>query len=211
MSIATWMTRCSARPPTTSSRPAARAASATALMRATLDANVVTATRWGASLTSSAMVLATSRSDGELPSRMAFVESPTSASTPSSPSAVRRASSGLPPMVGVASIFQSPVCRIVPSGVRMAIALLSGIEWDISINSTSNGPGLKAAVERDLADRNLLPVAVLGELRLQHAGREGRGVHRHAETRPQLDHRADVILVRVRDDDAGQAHSFLPR
>src|SRR6185312_3964612 len=73
-----------ARPTTTTSRPAALAASATALRRATLEAKVVTATRPLAALTSLVMVAATSVSEGERPSRTALVESPTSASTPAS-------------------------------------------------------------------------------------------------------------------------------
>src|SRR5919198_706639 len=56
-----------ARPTTTTSRSAARAASATARMRATLEAKVVTATRAGARAISSARILATSVSDGERP------------------------------------------------------------------------------------------------------------------------------------------------
>src|SRR4029079_5657842 len=35
-------------------------------------------------------------------------------------------------------------------------------------------------------------------------GGERRGVDRRLETRPQLDHGADMVLVRVRDDDAGE-------
>ena len=65
--------------------------------RATLEAKVVTATRPLAAFTSSAMVLATSASEGERPSRTALVESPISASTPASPSSrSRRSSVGAP-------------------------------------------------------------------------------------------------------------------
>ena len=46
--------------------------------------------------------------------------------------------------------------------------------------------------------------AVLGELCLQHAGGERRRKDRRIEPRPQVDHRADVVLVRVRQDDAGE-------
>ena len=61
---------------------------ATARMRATLEAKVVTATRPVAPAISSRSVLATSASDGERPSRTALVESPISARQPSSPSAL---------------------------------------------------------------------------------------------------------------------------
>ena len=46
-------------------------------------------------------------------------------------------------MTGVGSIFQSPVCSTVPSGVRMMSAFDSGIEWAIETNSMSNGPSVK--------------------------------------------------------------------
>ena len=58
-----------ARPATTSCRPALLAASATARMRATLEAKMVTTTRRLAPVMSPASERATSRSDGERPSR----------------------------------------------------------------------------------------------------------------------------------------------
>ena len=88
----------------------------------------MTATRAGADRMSSASVFATSASEGERPSRIALVRSPTSASTPVSPSAASRAASVGAPITGVGSIFQSPVCSTVPCGVRIASAFDSGIE-----------------------------------------------------------------------------------
>ena len=129
-----------ARPITTTSRSQARAASAAARMRATLEAKVVMATRRFAVLTRSRSVSATSASDGERPSRTAFVESHTSARTPSAPRARSLASSVGGPSTGVGSSFQSPVWSTAPSGVRMIRALDSGIEWATETNSTSNGP-----------------------------------------------------------------------
>jgi len=69
-----------------------------------------------------------------------LVESPTSASTPSSPIAASRAASVGKPITGVGSIFQSPVCSTVPAEVRIASACDSGIECATGMNSTSNGP-----------------------------------------------------------------------
>ena len=43
-------------------------------------------------------------------------------------------------MNGRLSSFQSPVCKTMPSGVRIASADDSGTECDIVTNSTSNGP-----------------------------------------------------------------------
>jgi hypothetical protein len=62
-------------------------------MRATFEAKMVTATRCGASAIKLRSVLATSASLGLEPSRTMLVESQMSASTPSSPSARKRASS----------------------------------------------------------------------------------------------------------------------
>ena len=88
------MTRYMARPTTTSSRPAARAAFATERMRATLEAKVVTATRWRRLADEAGRASPRRRPPtASTPSRMALVESQTSASTPSSPSALSRASS----------------------------------------------------------------------------------------------------------------------
>ena len=112
-------------------------------MRATLDANVVTAMRPVAPAISSRSVFATSASEGERPSRTALVESPISARQPSSPSALSFASSVGGPMIGVGSSFQSPVCSTLPSGVRMISAFDSGIECDTETSSTSNGPTSK--------------------------------------------------------------------
>ena len=108
------MMRCMARPATTSCRPALWAASATARMRATLEAKMVTATRRLAPLMMPASERATSSSEGERPSRSALVESQIMAVTPSAPSAARRSVSVGAPITGVASSFQSPVCSTMP-------------------------------------------------------------------------------------------------
>ena len=104
---------------------------------------MVTATRRLAPRISSASERVTSSSEGERPSRSALVELHTIAVTPSSPSCVSLAMSVGAPITGVGSIFQSPVCSTSPSGVRMATALGSGIEWATEISSRSNGPTVK--------------------------------------------------------------------
>lgn len=75
-----------------------------------------------------------------MPSRIALVESQISTSTPSRPISRSRFSSVGALVSGVSSSFQSPVWSTVPSGVRIASAAGSGIEWDMEINSTSKGP-----------------------------------------------------------------------
>ena len=131
--------------------PAARAASATARRRADIrgegrDRDAAPAPF----LISSASVLATSASEGERPSRTALVESPTSARQPSSPSARSFFSSVASPRIGVGSIFQSPVCSTLPSGVRMMSAFDSGIECAMVTSSTSNGPTSKRLPSRTM-------------------------------------------------------------
>ena len=64
------------------------------------------------------------------------------ASTPSSPMRCSVASSVTSPSSGSGSIFQSPVWRTVPSGVRIASPFGSGIEWVRVISSSSNGPSV---------------------------------------------------------------------
>ena len=75
-----------------------------------------------------------------MPSRTALVESQISADNPSAPSALSRASSVGALVSGFSSSFQSPVCSAAPSGVRITTADGSGIECDMVISSTSNGP-----------------------------------------------------------------------
>ena len=150
----------------------------------------------------SARLLATSRSEGERPSRMALVESQISASTPSSPIASSRGPSVLGGSTGVSSIFQSPVWMTVPAGVRMASAFDSGIEWATSISSMSNGPRVKRARDGMTLRSIFGAPGSLQALGLEQSGGELGGVDGHAELRPQMDQRAEMILMRVGEDDA---------
>ena len=97
--------------------------------RATLEAKDATATPLPAyfpiNLTNS------SRTPSSLPAKpgeKTFVLSQIMAKMPSSPTAFKALESTGSPICGASSIFQSPVCRIVPSSVRIAKALGSAIE-----------------------------------------------------------------------------------
>ena len=128
------------RPPdSTGCRPAATAASATLSTRATLEAKQVTATRPLRPLTSSSRLARTVASEPASPSTKTLVLSHTMASAPSSPMRCSIASSVTSPSSGSGSIFQSPVCKIVPNRVRIASALGSRIECVMVISSSSNG------------------------------------------------------------------------
>ena len=94
------------------------------------------------------------------------------------------------------------VCRIVPSGVRIARPLGSGMEWVRVIRCRSNGPSRISPSSADLGDRRRVHQPVLTQLLAQQIGGERRGVDRRLETRPQPGDRADVVLVGVGDHDA---------
>ena len=70
----------------------------------------------------------TSDSDPALPGLKMLVESHIIADTPSSPIFFNLSSSILFPINGLGSIFQSPVCKIVPKGVLILNPLGSKIE-----------------------------------------------------------------------------------
>ena len=70
-------------------------------------------------------------------------------------------------------------------------------------------PDIEAGALRHLDNGHLGCVGVLLELALEQVRRELGYVDGRAQARPHLGHRADVILMRVRDEDAGEAFPFL--
>ena len=64
-------------------------------------------------------------------------------------------------------------------------------------------PGREAAVEWNNLHGHVAPTAVIGHLRFQHAGRERRHIDRTLQPRPQFQHRTNMVLVRMRDDETG--------
>ena len=132
--------RCIERPTRQLRGHVSRAAFATDSERATLEAKAVTATRPFNVPISSNRLSRTRASEPHSPGTSALVESQTSASTPSSPSFLNVAASVTSPISGSGSSFQSPVCTIMPSGVLIASALGSRIEWVMETKSISKGP-----------------------------------------------------------------------
>jgi hypothetical protein len=65
-------------------------------------------------------------------------------------------------------------------------------------------PDVEPAAERLLDDLDRMEQAGLRELQAQDRGGERRRVDRAAEPRPQMADRADMVLMRVGDDEAGQ-------
>ena len=195
----------------TTSRPARCAAAATARRRATFEAKVVTATRCGASAMRRSSTTATSPSLGLTPSRMALVESETSASTPSWPSAARRSSS-----VGEAEARRRVELPVAAYGgpCRAACGWRarsdSGMECETGMYSTSNGPTVTRSPLAHDGDRDFRRVRLAGALGLEQGRRERRHVDRHLELRPEIDQRAEMVLVRMGDDDAGELGPCAP-
>jgi len=118
------------------------------------------------------MVFATSASEGERPSRTALVESPISAARrprQARASAARRSERRL---IGVGSIFQSPVCSTVPAEVWIASAWDSGIGMRDRNELDTERPEIDAAAGANHRDRDLRRVALGGAFGREQSGAE---------------------------------------
>ena len=85
------------------------------------------------------MLFLTSSSDPDLPMLKTFVESHIIAKTPSSPISFNLSELIFPPINGLGSTFQSPVCNIFPTGVSIFSPLGSSIECVNVTNSILKG------------------------------------------------------------------------
>ena len=104
------------------------------------------------------------------------------------------------PSSGSWSILKSPVCSTVPAGVATKIASASGIEWLTATNSRSNGPTFARLALDDHHGDAVDPVLL--QLRLEQREGEPRAEDRDVlALAQQVGHRADVVLVRVRQHD----------
>ena len=65
-------------------------------------------------------------------------------------------------------------------------------------------PELEAAAERHDLDRNIRRARFAQPLGLEQRGRERRRIDRAAQARPQIEQRAEMILVRVGEHEAGE-------
>ena len=199
-----------ARPTTTTSRSAARAASATARKRATFEAKVVTATRPRAVLISSAIVFA----DIGFRRRAAFAHGIGGIADQRETAFLAQRAQLL--LVGAdrrgsasdrsSSRRCAAQCR---SGVRMMSAFDSGIECAIVTSSTSNGPTLKRLPSGTMVTGISGAPGSLGAFGLEQRGGEWRGVDRHLQPRPQIEQRAEMILMRVGEHEPGKILALL--
>ncbi len=71
------------------------------------------------------------------------------------------------------------------------------------------GSRLESAGERDLDDRHLSRDIRIVQLAAQHRGREGRGPDRSAEPLPEIGHGAEMILMRMGQNQADEILSPL--
>ena len=105
------------------------------------------------------------------------------------------------PSTGVWSNLKSPVWTTVPTGVRRAMPIASGIEWPIRNGTTVNGPigQLVARLERE---QRVVVELVLLDLVAQQAAGERARVHGDArELGQHVGQAADVVLVGVGDQE----------
>ena len=191
------------RPTTATLRPVWTATSIACCIRWTFEANEATSTRpWRCGMIWR-NASPTSRSEPVNPRRSAFVESHSSRSTPRLPSSASRPTSVRKPSTGVWSSFQSLVCSTRPASVSITTATLSGIECAIRTNSSRNGPICdRLALGIDLAQLGRVQQPVLVELRLDQPERQPRRPDlRHPHLAHEVRERADVVLVRMREDD----------
>src|SRR5439155_14219488 len=70
-------------------------------------------------------------------------------------------------------------------------------------------PDGESAVECDDIDRNVRCARLAPALGLEQRGREWGGVDRHLQLRPQIEEGAEMIFVRVGQDDAEEIAAFL--
>ena len=168
------------------------------------DAKQVTATRPRRPRISADRLWRTSASLPEWPSTIALVESQIIASTPRSPSAAKAASSVGGPSSGcgielpVAGVQQQPVRRVDHQRLRLRDRVRDAHEPQRERRQ------IDRAARRDDMQLHLVEQLHLGQLAPQHRGGERRGIDRTAQLRPQPGHGADVVLVRVGDDQPDQ-------
>ena len=123
-------------PETATLRPFLAAASIICCTLCTFDAKVATIIRLLQPLKICSNFSPTLLSLIAYPGRSTFVLSERTARTPSFPSSPSLARSIISPTIGVVSILKSPIWITVPTGVLIARAAESAIEWLVRTNST---------------------------------------------------------------------------
>ena len=198
-----------ARPTTTISRSARRAASATALMRATLEAKVVTATRRGAFTISSVK----RPGDVGLRRRAALADriggiadqhvAALGAERPQLGLVGRRTQHRRRIELPVAGVQHVAVGRAQNQRVGFRDRMRDRDKLDVE------RPDVEARAERHLGDRDFRHAVFALALGFEQRRGERRRIDRHLELRPEVEHRAVVVLVGVGEHDAGDVAALL--
>ena len=124
---------------------------------------------------------------------------------PAFPSSPSRARSIMPPWIGVGSILKSPVNTTVPTGVRMAKATASAMEWFTWMNSTVKHPAFTTSPALWVTSLTLSARPVLLQLQLDQTGGHGGCRGSGQLTLPHgVGDGTDVVLVAVGDEHAPQ-------
>ena len=105
------------------------------------------------------------------------------------------------PSTGVWSNLKSPVWTTIPTGVRSAMPIASGIEWPMRNGTAVNGPICSSSPGLEREQRVVVELVLL-DLVAQQAARQRAGVDRHArELGQHVRQAADVVLVGVGDQE----------
>ncbi len=172
------------------------------MTRPTLEAKVVSATRCGASAISAASVDETSSSLGLAPSLSALVESQMSAIGDAfgCRGRAKRASSVGAAAMGRGSSFQSPVWITRPAAVVIGERAAFGDRVGDVDRLDGEGADRERLADLHRPHLDIVDDVVGGALGAQHRGGEGGGIDRPVEGRPEVEHRAVMVLVAVGED-----------
>ena len=194
-----------ARPTSTSSRPAARAASAMAMSRFTFEAKVVIAIR---PLARPMTAFKFSR-DGFLGGAFAFDQRIGAVADEHAHAFLAQPRElGLVGWIAKAGrVVELPVAGMEHIASRSAqedhVAFRDRVRNRHQVHVER--PDIEAGALRHLDDGHFGCIGMLLKLALEQVRREFGRIDRRAQARPHLGHRADVILMRVGDEDAGEA------
>ena len=171
---------------------------------------MVTTTRPGAAAISSVRLSPTSASEREMPSRMALVESPISARH--ALLAEARAARSSVGSLEERRRVELPVAGVQHGAERRADHQRSGsgIEWVMVTQLDIERPDLEAARRRATTVTGICGAPGSPRaLASQQRGRERRRKDRHVQPRPEIEQRAEMILMGMGDDDAGEILALL--
>ena len=199
-----------ARPTTTTSRPHSRAASATERMRATFDAKVVigdAVRRILDELGEVARHVGLARADAVAHDVGGIADERQHALVAERPEVLLRRQAA-----EIGRVVELPVARMDDEAVRRADrerVRFRNRMGDRARTRCRTGRASSALPGRDLVEVDLRRAGLGQAAGLEKADGEPGRVDRRAQARPHLDERADMVLVRMGDEDAEQVLALL--